>query len=429
MAQSNLKTEVTLAIDSMTHGRYGIGRNERRAVMVPGTVPGDRVRARVIMSKPRYDIAELSAVIAPAAARRQPPCPYVGSCGGCPWQQIAYEEQLAAKTRNVEDALRRTGKLDGFTLQPIIAAPAEFHYRRRIQLRVDAHKRLGFSPSASHDIVPIDACAIAAPTINEALEAVRRVIRESATVITEVEIVSGDERHQMALVLHAAGPLADSDRRIFEQLIAFGAVQGIVVKAGGKRICFGSPRITVVIEPGIDLEIAGDVFIQVNSAANQALVQRLIAAGEFAPDDRVLELYCGAGNFTFSIARRAAEVIAVEGDRQALDGARQNAQRLVVENIRWRAAALPQDVAQLARNKERFSKIVLDPPRAGAKGIDRELAALGAERIIYVSCNPPTLARDVAALTTRGYKLIEAQPIDLFPQTFHVETIAVLERI
>jgi 23S rRNA (uracil1939-C5)-methyltransferase len=428
MAQTNAKREVTLVIDAMSHGRYGIGRDNGRVVMVPGTVPGDRVHARIAASKPGYDIAELMAVIAPAAERRDAPCPYVGNCGGCSWQPIAYRAQLAAKSRNLEDSLRRIGKLEDFTLHPIIAAPSEFNYRRRIQLRVDARKRLGFSPSASHEIVPIDACAIAGDAINQALDPVGRGIRKSATIITEVEMVSGDERDQTALVVHAAGPLAPADRQLFEQLIGSGAVRGIIVKASTERISFGNPRITAVIEPGIDLQIDADVFTQVNPAANRALVQRLIASGEFASDDHVLELYSGAGNFSFSIARRAAEVVALEGDRHALEVARHNAQRLAVENIRWRAAALPHDVAQLARNKGRFTKIVLDPPRAGAKGLDRELAALGAERILYVSCNPPTLARDLAALERRGYKLIEVQPVDLFPQTFHVETLALLKR-
>jgi 23S rRNA (uracil1939-C5)-methyltransferase len=142
----------------------------------------------------------------------------------------------------------------------------------------------------------------------------------------------------------------------------------------------------------------------------------------------VLELYCGAGNFTLSIARRSGEVVAVEGQRRAIDSGKLNAQRYGIENIRWRAAPVPSAVATLARRKERFDKIVLDPPRAGAKAMDRDLAAMNAEIILYVSCNPATLARDLAALTKRGYKLATVQPVDLFPQTFHLESLAVLER-
>jgi 23S rRNA (uracil1939-C5)-methyltransferase len=396
--------------------------------MVPGTVPGDRVRVRIGSSKPGYDIAELSEISAASADRRQPPCPYVAACGGCPWQQIAYETQLAAKTRNVEDALRRIGKLQDFTLHPIIAAPEEFRYRRRIQLRSDPRRQLGFSPSASHEIIVIDRCAIAGEAINRTLEAIRRSIAQTASAIQEVEIVTGDRGNETVLVVQAAEPLHPSDRSVFGQLISSGIVQGVLVKGGGERIVLGDPRMTFITDPEIELLLDADVFTQINPGGNRLLIERLMVAGAFAPGDRVLELYSGAGNFTFSIARRAAEVVALEGDRQALQAAKLNARLLDVENIEWRHAALPRSAAQLAHAGERFTKIVLDPPRAGAKGIDRELAALGAERIIYVSCNPPTLARDLSALSTRGYKLIEVQPIDLFPQTFHVETIAVLDR-
>jgi 23S rRNA (uracil1939-C5)-methyltransferase len=158
------------------------------------------------------------------------------------------------------------------------------------------------------------------------------------------------------------------------------------------------------------------------------VIEALLAAGELQPDDRVLELFCGAGNLTLPMARRAGAVVAVEGDRQSILDARLNAQRNAIDNIRWVCAPVPQTLARLKKRGEEFTKIVLDPPRAGAKGVAADLAALGAAGVFYVSCNPTTLARDLAALAKHGYKLGMVQPIDLFPQTFHVETLAVVKK-
>jgi len=235
MAQSNAKTAATLEIVSLSHGPYGIGRHEGRVVMVPGGIPGDRVSARIVESKSNYDIGELTRVIMASALRRQPPCPYVGACGGCSWQQIDYHGQLAAKVHKLEDALRRIGKLKDVEIRPIVAAPQEFNYRRRIQLRCGKDKQIGFSPSASHDLVAIDACAIASEAVNQVLEHVRRCIERTLTNIVEVEIVAGDQENDTVIVASAAGPLVASDTLTFEELAGAEHVKGVMVKAHGHR--------------------------------------------------------------------------------------------------------------------------------------------------------------------------------------------------
>ena len=429
MAESNAKNAVTLEIDSLSHGPYGIGRHDGHVIMVAGTVPGDRVTARVIESKRSYAIAELISITKPSGQRRRPPCPYVGSCGGCPWQQVDYDAQLAAKQRSLEDALRRIGKLRDFDILPIVAAPSEFHYRRRIRLRSNNRGQVGFYRSFSHDLVEIDRCEIALEQVNVALAHVRRWVKEAKASFTAIEIVAGDDERELVLVAAAAERLAASDSASMRDLLNAGTgLRGAIVSGGARRQVWGDSRISVTTEPDLRLMVDADVFIQVNPDGNRALLRHLLHAGAFANGDRVLELYCGAGNFTLSIARRAGEVVAVEGYRYAIDSGRLNAQRNGIENIRWRPAPVPAELAQLARRGERFNKIVLDPPRAGAKGVDRDLAALDAEAIFYISCNPATMARDLAALAKRGYKLARVQPIDLFPQTFHVETLAIAKR-
>ncbi len=183
------------------------------------------------------------------------------------------------------------------------------------------------------------------------------------------------------------------------------------------------------MRPSADLNLIldADVFTQVNPEGNRRILEEILKAGDFQPADRVLELYSGAGNFTLAIARKTEGVLAVEGQRACINNGKLNAQKNGINNIRWVCAPVPKAVGDLKRRGDKFSKIVLDPPRAGAKGIEADLAALGAGKIFYISCNPATLARDLAALDKLGYKLSTVQPIDLFPQTFHVETLAVLE--
>jgi 23S rRNA (uracil1939-C5)-methyltransferase len=429
MAESNAKNTFTLEIGSLSHGPYGIGRHDGRVIMVAGTVPGDRVTARLIASKGSYAIAELINIIQPSTQRRRPPCPYVGPCGGCPWQHIDYGAQLTAKQQSLEDALRRIGKLKDFDILPMLAAPREFHYRRRIRLHCNNRREVGFSRSFSHDLVEIDTCEVASEQVNLALEHVRSWVKEAATNIVEIEIVAGDGENELVLIAVTAGPLAHSDSATISKLLDGGAgLCGVIVTGDGRRQVWGDTRIGVATETDMRLIVEADVFTQVNPEGNRTILSCLLRAGEFANRDDVLELYCGAGNFTLPIARRAGKVVAVEGHRHAVDSGKLNARRNGIENIRWRVAPVPAALAQLARRKERFSKIVLDPPRAGAKGIERDLAVLDAEIIIYISCNPATLARDLAALAQRGYKLQTVQPIDLFPQTFHVEALAVVKR-
>ncbi|HEX6769815.1 MAG TPA: methyltransferase, partial [Candidatus Binatia bacterium] len=171
-----------------------------------------------------------------------------------------------------------------------------------------------------------------------------------------------------------------------------------------------------------------DTFTQVNAEANRLMLAELLKAAAFDKSDRVLELYAGAGNFTLPMAKQVGEITAVEGSRSAVTGGKLNGQRNGIDNIHWLCALVPRAVAQFAKQRQNFSKIVLDPPRAGAKGNEADIAALGAAAILYVSCNPATLARDLAALSRHGYKLASVQPIDFFPHTFHVESLAVMTR-
>jgi 23S rRNA (uracil1939-C5)-methyltransferase len=428
--QTNAKTELELDIERLSYGPYGVGRSDGKAIMVPYSAPGDRLIARLIESKERYAIGEIVKIVAPSPVRQTPPCPYVGDCGGCTWQHIGYLEQLKAKQQSVADALRRIGKLDDFDLRPIIASPHAEHYRRRIRLQVSAVKRLGFYSAASHHIVEIDNCVIAAPPLNRVIAALRPWLDQLTTTIEHIEIVCGDDPGQTVVSAAAAAPLSSSDEALCAALVgsANSVVDGVIAHGNEWRRTWGEPSITVALQEDLSLRLDADTFTQVNAEANRLMLNELLSAGAFAKSDRALELYAGAGNFTLPIARQAGEVTAVEGFRPAVASGKLNGQRNAIDNIHWLCAAVPRAVAQLKKQRQTFSKVVLDPPRSGAKGIETDIAGLGAAIIAYVSCNPTTLARDLAALSRHGYKLEFVQPIDFFPHTFHVESLAIMSR-
>ncbi len=429
MTQTNAKSTATLEIDALSYGPYGIGRLDGKATMVPHTAPGDTVEVRITEEKERYDIGEAIRVLAPSRLRQAPPCPYVGACGGCSWQHLRYDAQLKAKQQSVVDALRRIGRLGDFELRPIIPSNDEFHYRRRIRLQVGGNRTLGFYGTASHQLVEIGSCLIANDRLNGALDSVRRWVRALATPLEYVEIVAGDEPEEIVVVARAIGPFAPNDEPACANLSGEGKqIRGLIVGGADWRRVWDKAAISVSLLADLSLSLDADVFTQVNAEGNRSILKALLAAGDFQSSDRVLELYCGGGNFTLPIAQRTKEIVAVEGYKASIANGKLNAQKNSIDNIRWICSAVPKAVAELKRKREQFTKIVLDPPRAGAKGLDADLAALRANQIFYISCNPTTLARDLAALTTHGYKLRMIQPIDLFPQTFHVEILAVIEQ-
>jgi 23S rRNA (uracil1939-C5)-methyltransferase len=428
MSQPNVKNQVMLEITGLSYGPYGIGRADGRVWMVPHTAPGDQIVARAVDEQERFSTGEIVQIISPSSARRTPPCPYVGRCGGCAWQHLNYPTQLQAKQQSVDDALRRIGKLSGYELRPIIPAADEFHYRRRIRLQVGAGNQLGFYGASTHELLKVDACAIAEEPLNRALETLRRWAGPLNTTLEHVEIVTGDEPEEIVVAARAAQEFIPRDEPPCRDLVEDNdGIAGLIVAGGDWRKVWGEPRITVNLGELV-LRVDADVFTQVNARSNLRILEELLLTGDFQRDDQVLELFCGAGNFTLPMARHIESVVAVEGHRAAINNGKLNAQKNAIDNIRWICAPVPHAVAELKRKRERFGKIVLDPPRAGAKGLEKDLATLGAAKILYVSCNPTTLARDVAGLAKLGYKLGSVQPIDLFPQTFHVETLAVLER-
>ena len=420
-------SELVVTIESLAYGIFGVARTEQGVVLVPATAPGDVARVRIVADRRDHREAEVIEILHPSPERCMPPCPYVPQCGGCDWQHVSRHAQLEAKERIVRDALVRIGGLDPAMLnvRPIVPC-AEWAYRHRLSLRVDGEQRLGFYQHRAHQLVEVTACRIADAAVNLHLSTARDWLRGTSTEIRRLEIASARDS-RVAFVGNAEGPFRHDEAYHEKFLRGHPTVSGIVLFGKGWRRVFGEPVADLEVEDGLVLETQGG-FTQVNPAGNLRLVESVVELAAPTADDRVLDLYCGSGNFTLPLARRAATVLGVESDPASVAQARHNADRAGLVNCRF----IQQDAAGAARGLatggERYSLAILDPPRSGAASVVDHLPALVSERLIYVSCNPSTLARDLRWLTAHGFSVGPVQPIDLFAQTHHVETVVRLDR-
>jgi 23S rRNA (uracil1939-C5)-methyltransferase len=377
---------VELRIDALAAGGDGVGRTaDGRVVFVPLTAPGDLVRARIVELHPRYARGELTEVAAASPSRTAPVCAVFGECGGCSWQHVDYPEQCEAKRRIAEDALVRVGKLALPGPVTLVPSPQPYGYRARARVAVEAG-RIGYRRRSSNALCAVETCPVLVPNADAKLRALAqgRPKRDG-----EWEIAAGAD----AARAHAVG----ADAPVFE-------------------LAVGEDRLRV--SPG--------VFFQANPLLHEALVESVVAAaGQGA---LALELHAGCGFFTLRLARAFERVIAVEADVAAASDLRHNLAAAQLANVEVVVArvesALGGPLAGL-----RPDAVVLDPPRTGLpRGAADRIAALGPRRIAYLSCDPATLARDLAALVARGYALEDAVAFDLFPQTPHVEVLARLGR-
>jgi len=386
-------------IERLAAGGDGVGRlPDGRTIFVQLSAPGDLVRVRVVESRRRFARGEIDAVLEPGPHRVTPACGVFGRCGGCTWQHLDYAAQLAAKQRILRDALERIG---GLTLEgdpPIVASPRALGYRVRTRL-LERDGAVGYRERRSHRLCPVTSCPVLAPALDDALG---RLAEQRSAAKGEA-----GER-EWSLVLGA-----DDRTRATSQ----GQDEAQV-------LCIGDAEITMRVA-GDALTLSPQSFAQANGwllgALHEAVVDAAGPGGEL-----LLELFAGAGLFTLALARRFARVVAVESSPSAVADLRRNFERSSAgaEVIEGRVEEV------LARTGlGRPDVVVLDPPRAGlAQGSAGLLADLGAPRIVYLSCDPATLARDLAELVDRAYALVETSAFDLFPQTPHVEALAGLTR-
>ncbi|MCC5947215.1 MAG: class I SAM-dependent RNA methyltransferase [Nitriliruptoraceae bacterium] len=404
-------------IDGFTHGGEGVARLEGKAVFVPGTLPGERVELRVIDDRKRWARATLVRVLDASPDRVEPPCPFVPECGGCDLQHASPEAQRRLKTRVVTEQLQRLAGLSDPPVRACRAVGPDLGYRTNARLHADGNGALGFHRSGSNEVVAVDRCLVLTPAVQQ----VRTQVGDD-TGAAEVSVRAHPSTDTAAAVLAPGpGPLhlpeGDFDLRLRQP--------------DGSTVGMRGDGILAETVAGHRYRFPSDGFFQVTTHGAEALVETVLAATGDLSGALTYDLYAGAGLLSIPLAVAGAEVIAVEGHEGAAQWAVHNAEDAGVS-----IQVLAEPVADVLRRAasgdatlEPPDVVVLDPPRSGAGGsvIDR-LAELAVPHVVYVACDVAALARDAGALVAHGYQLVEAQPLDLFPMTHHVEVVATFTR-
>lgn len=422
-------------IHDLTHDGRGVADLNGRRVFVPGALPDERVVLRARRRRRKYQEAELVDIIERAADRTEPGCEYFGRCGGCALQHLAYPAQIAFKTSVVAEALTRIGGLAPAQWLPAITG-SQWRYRRRARLGVKyvAGKErvlVGFRERAAPYVTDMRHCPILVPPMDSGIGELADVIHGSTIRhrIPQAEVSIGDEGG--ALVLRVLDPPSDADVGAFGEL---GKQLGldIYLQRGGPgslELIGDEPRTLAyrLDDFGLRFEFAPTDFVQINAEINAAMVRAAVDEAGIETGDRILDLYCGLGNFSLPLARRAGEVLGVEGDGGLVARAARNAAHNGIGNARFLAADLAETDWPFFR--EPWDIVFLDPARTGAEAAVASMARMAPRRIVYVSCHPGTLARDGGVLVSEhGYFLESVRVLDMFPHTHHVEAVAVFER-
>jgi SAM-dependent methyltransferases related to tRNA (uracil-5-)-methyltransferase len=431
-----------LDIESLDLEARGVARRDGKVVFVEGALPGERVSVQVVRRKPSYEIARVDQILRASSQRVTPRCPHFGVCGGCAMQHLDPAAQVAVKQRALEDTFWHVGKLRPARILPPMHGPAwAYRYRARLSVRVVPKKGgvlVGFHERKSSYVADMRTCHVLPAHVARLLVPLRGMIASLSAPdrMPQIEVAVGDAC--TVLVLRHLLPLTDGDVAV---LRAFAREHGVtwwlqpkgpdsvhpLEPGDAETLAYALP------EFGLRLPFKPTDFTQVNHAINRVLVSRALSLLEPGPQDRVADLFCGLGNFTLPLATRAREVVGVEGSKALTDRALAAARRHgLADRTAFATLNLFEVDADWLRGLGRFDRMLIDPPREGAQAVAQALTQLQAAerpaRIVYVSCNPATLARDAAILVHEGgYALRAAGVINMFPHTGHVESIAVFE--
>ncbi|HBY9530816.1 23S rRNA (uracil(1939)-C(5))-methyltransferase RlmD [Klebsiella aerogenes] len=415
---------ITVTVNDLDPFGQGVARHQGKALFIPGLLPQEQAEVVLVEDKKQYARAQVKRRLNDSPQRVAPRCPHFGVCGGCQQQHASIELQQQSKRA----ALSRLMKRD---VDDIIAAEP-WGYRRRARLSLNYQPKtqqlqMGFRKANSSEIIDVVQCPVLVPQLEALLPAVRECLTslQSQRQLGHVELVQADNGPLMVLRHTAALTAADK-----EKLERFSQTHGLFLYLAPQseileHIRGDEPWYT---SDGLRLVFSPRDFIQVNDGVNQKMVRTALAWLDIQPQDRVLDLFCGMGNFTLPLAKVAASVVGVEGVPALVAKGRENAALNELQNVTFFHENLEEDVTRQAWAKHGFDKILLDPARAGAPGVMAHIIKLAPRRMVYVSCNPATLARDSEALLQAGYRIQRLAMLDMFPHTGHLESIVLFER-
>ncbi|RDV83944.1 23S rRNA (uracil(1939)-C(5))-methyltransferase RlmD [Ammonifex thiophilus] len=433
-----LGQQIVLEITDLNHAGEGVGRFSGLVVFVPFALPGERVRARVTEIKKNYARARPEKILSPSPDRVLPPCPSFGSCGGCQLLHLDYEHQLRFKNEVVENALSRLGKLKEIEVKPIWGMENPWHYRNKVRLHVAWEGRkpiLGLYAPSSHVIghrVDQNACHLLDEQLNALARALARLMRKHAEAfvgLTAVSLRLAAGTGETMVVLEGDGNHVEWKQFIKELTAATSVSTVVKVRARRKEeVLYGKGYITALLD-GLSFRFSALSFYQVNYVQTSKLYSKVLEYASLSGREQVVDAYCGVGTIALFLARKAARVVGIEISPEAVALASVNAAQNGLNHVSFIKGAAEEVLPELLEREGAFDLVVLDPPRQGVKWAALEsLAKARIPRVIYVSCNPATLARDLSFLSAQGYRVEEVQPVDMFPHTFHIECVAYLCR-
>ena len=443
-AEQNLgqAMQAPVRIEKLVHGGLGLGRlADGKVALVEGALPGETVRIRTVQAQRGHVEAVIGELVQAAPERVQPPCPFYAECGGCNLQHASYGAQLGMKAAIVAESLQRAGlSIPKEILAPTLASPQQFGYRYRLRLHLGRGGQLGFHRRRSNDIVAINRCLLATEGINTALARLLAAVPLDALArhVTALELSECPASGRIFLVLHLRDRIDRMDAGTIQQklravLPPLEDVADYVCTAQGQCLLpQGTAKSSLILyqhftASGLDYALRWPPasFFQVNVRQNEQLVA--LAMESACSPTSALDLFCGAGNFSIPLALLGAQVLGIEASTISIRWAQKNAQEAGLKNARFISADASRELTRLQREQDRFDTILLDPPRQGLGKAAGLLPGFRARRMVSISCDPATHARDLRLMLAGGYRLIKVQPVDMFPQTHHIETLAVLE--
>lgn len=424
------------SIESLSHDGRGITRINGKTTFVDGALPGETVEARFRRKRAKFNEAYVSSVIEPSAERVTPACKVFDMCGGCSLQHISPEQQRDLKQMTLLEHLKHFGNVaPQEVVEPMASAPWGYRRKARLAVRVVHGKGVlvGFRETNGRFITQMDDCKVLHPRVASLIPALKVLIENlsCAQSIPQIEVAVGDD---VGLVFRHLEALQDVD---IEKLKAFEKEHDLRLYLQSKDYASvvplnqDNPLLLHYMLPEFNLRLDFHPldFVQVNAKINENMIQRALAWLDVNENDTVLDLFCGLGNFSLPLARKAKHVVGVEGEAVMVERAAHNAALNDLSNTEFVVANLDEDISHLPFTQKRFDKVLLDPARSGASEIISYFKTWQPEKIVYVSCNPATLARDAKAICERGYTLVKAGIMDMFPHTKHVESIALFNRV
>jgi len=407
---------LSVELTTMAHGGDALGRHEGKVIFVPYAIPGETVRAEITDDRGHYAFARLVEVLEPSPERTDPPCPYFGDgkCGGCQWQHITYEAQLRLKREILVDQLERIGEMEDPVVLPPVADEEGWAYRNHAQFHPAAEGGLGFTRAGDvGGIVPVNFCLILHPELSDLYDLIDLDAAGLKRLVLRVGTATGDRLVGFEME-EDKPPAVEVDETVSCVLL---------LEEGGYANLIGDNFLTENAA-GHTYRISASSFFQVNTAQAETLVELALDYLDVGVEETVLDAYCGVGLFTVPLTERAELVVGVESSPSAVDDLLVNTEG--VENVEIIEGPVEEVLPEI---RVGVDAVLLDPPRGG---VDRHaidaLCEMEPGRIVYVSCDPATLARDAKRLGKQGYRLAEVQPVDLFPQTYHVESVSLFVR-